>query len=459
MINPKSMLLRARYAAAWALTALLGGTGCNGANTGPHTPDVIPPADNPLELVETLQLGPRLQELVFSTPAMPADGDPDTSIYGSPRVRVLLPSGYEGSSQRYPVLYLLHGAVGNYKVWVDRLDAEALTADLPLIVVMPDGGPVGLYSDWYNNGLGGIPMYETYHIAQLVPWIDAHYRTVAAREGRAIAGLSMGGFGAMSYAARHPDLFAAAAAFSGAVDSNVVGQQAVTPETVWGPRESEEVRWRGSNPVDLAPNLAGLNLQLRTGNGMPGNGSQSVDPVEMTVHEESTNMHLALNALGYPHLWDDYGPGGHAHTYWRRDLELSLPIFMDVFTHPAPAPSQVRYRSISADYRVFGWRVTLDRPVLEFSELSAASAAGFTLSGSGGALVTTPAFYKPGMDYCIDRNYEAGADSRLIRADPLGQLQIPVPLGSANLFQQYTPEADAAGTQVYSTTVAIAPAP
>src|SRR5438128_1855963 len=62
--------------------------------------------------------------------------------------------------------------------------------------------------------------WETYHMRELIPWIDSHYPTVADRSGRAIAGLSMGGFGAMTYAAKHPDLFAAAGSFSGAVDTD-----------------------------------------------------------------------------------------------------------------------------------------------------------------------------------------------------------------------------------------------
>src|SRR5262245_54876263 len=59
--------------------------------------------------------------------------------------------------------------------------------------------------------------YETYIAKDLVGWVDAHYRTIARRDGRGIAGLSMGGFGAMSVGLRHPDEFAAAASHSGAI--------------------------------------------------------------------------------------------------------------------------------------------------------------------------------------------------------------------------------------------------
>jgi len=111
--------------------------------------------------------------------------------------------------------------------------------------------------NWYNGGTGGPPEWERYHVAQLIPWIDSHFRTLAVRGERAVTGLSMGGFGAMSYAARHPDLFAAAASFSGAVDINKAPIPEVTPDAAFGPRGTQDVRWRAHNPWDLAANLRG----------------------------------------------------------------------------------------------------------------------------------------------------------------------------------------------------------
>jgi S-formylglutathione hydrolase FrmB len=137
-----------------------------------------------LTLISTHQLDPRLQELTFSTPVLTGDTD----------VRVLLPAGYATSTQRYPVLYLLNGTLGNETDWTVQGDAEAATAGLPLIVVMPSGGAGGFYTNWYNGGAGGPPEYETYHIDELLPWIDEHFRTLPTRSERGIAGVSMGGF-------------------------------------------------------------------------------------------------------------------------------------------------------------------------------------------------------------------------------------------------------------------------
>src|SRR5688572_25542417 len=85
-----------------------------------------------LKLVRSDKLTPRLTELTFTTPA----------VEGETHVRVLLPAGYDAdSNKRYPVLFLLHGGADDYASWTDKGDAEAITADSDLIVVMPDSGP------------------------------------------------------------------------------------------------------------------------------------------------------------------------------------------------------------------------------------------------------------------------------------------------------------------------------
>src|SRR5256885_11041218 len=123
-------------------------------------------------------------------------------------VRILLPDDYETSSTTLPVLYLFHGTSGRASDWVNAGDAENATAGLPLIVVMPDAGFDGNGGGWFTNWVDtgtalGPSQWETFHVDQLIPWVDANLRTKATREGRAIAGLSQGGFGSTVYAARH----------------------------------------------------------------------------------------------------------------------------------------------------------------------------------------------------------------------------------------------------------------
>jgi S-formylglutathione hydrolase FrmB len=430
-----------------------------------------------LQYVGTSRLSPRLQEITFRTPALTGDTG----------VRVLLPAGYDGSGKRrYPVLYLLNGAGDDQRAWTEKGDAERITAGYPVIVVMPSGGAYGNYVDWYNRGAGGPPMWETYHIRQLLPWIDSHFRTRRGRAFRAIAGLSMGGGGTMHYAARHPDRFATAASFSGAVDTNNIFVQPLTetsgagdlvpPGSVYGSRSTDEIRWRGHNGWDLAENLKGLHLEVITGNGNGGGpGGDSGDPVESGVHMQSVSFHEKLLALSLPHLWDDYGAGGHTWFYWQRDLTQFLPRLMKVYAKPRRAPVPFDYRSIDTSYGVYGWNVTVARTALEFSRLGAASRRGFQLSGSGRGTVRTARLYRPRQRLAVVRRSGSGTTKSVLRADASGRLLVPVALGPANPYQEYSPAAkswvaqnnpgasgggladEQEGWPVYTTTVAIRP--
>ena len=389
-----------------------------------------------LKVVAVKQMDARLREYTLHTDALAADT----------HVRVLLPDGYD-TARRYPVLYLLHGCCDDYKSWTDKGDAEKITAGLPLIVVMPDAGQAGFYSDWYNAGAGGPPRWESYHIGQLVPWVDRTFSTDARREGRALAGLSMGGFGTMSYAARHPDMFIAATAFSPAVDnmettsgeaeSKLTLLDSQPPDGVWGPRTTEAIRWRAHNPVDLAENLRGLLLEIRTGNGLPGGDyGGGPDAIEYSVHQQSINFDKRLTELKIPHLFQDYGPGAHDWPYWARDLRTSLPHIMDAFANPPAPPSAVTFTAVEPKYSVYGWQVAIDRPALEFSRLENATGAGFKLVGSGPAKVVTPPLYAPGSEHGVS----AGAKQTALTADGDGRLTIPVDLGPAHTMQQDQPQ-------------------
>lgn len=130
----------------------------------------------------------------------------------SVRYRIALPDGYFDTSRRYPVLYLLHGHGGIFSNWADRTTVVSDAARHPVIVVMPDGA-----NSWYVDGANG-QNWETYLTKDLVTEIDSKYRTVSSREGRMIAGLSMGGYGAVKAGLKHPELYSFVGSFSGAHD-------------------------------------------------------------------------------------------------------------------------------------------------------------------------------------------------------------------------------------------------
>src|ERR1700759_3050853 len=125
--------------------------------------------------------------------------------------KVILPPGYDrGSSKhrRYPVVYLLHGLKGSANDWVsNRAHLADYAAQYPFIIVVPEG-----HDGWYTDS-ATVPneKYESYIIEELIPDVDRRFRTIASREGRAIAGLSMGGYGSLKFGLKYPDRFALAA--------------------------------------------------------------------------------------------------------------------------------------------------------------------------------------------------------------------------------------------------------
>ena len=126
---------------------------------------------------------------------------------------VILPPGYRASATtRYPVLYLLHGWGGHYTDWLTRTNVADYAAQYRMIVVLPEGN-----DSWYVDGAAGTnDKYESYILKELMPDVDQRYRTIQSRYGRAIAGLSMGGYGAIKYGLKYPATFAFAGSISGA---------------------------------------------------------------------------------------------------------------------------------------------------------------------------------------------------------------------------------------------------
>jgi pimeloyl-ACP methyl ester carboxylesterase len=270
----------------------------------------------------------------------------------------------------------------------------------------------------------------------------------------------MGGFGAFSYAARHPDLFAAAASFSGAIDTNYkpfIALMEATPSQLglWGPHETQEVRWRAHNPWDLAPNLRGMKLEVHTGDGQTGGPNGGGDPIEAGVHAMSVSMHERLARLGIRHVWDDYGPGGHSWPYWQRDLRRTLPDLLATFRHPPARPRRFAFRAAEPTYEDYGWHVTIRRKAMEFSRLRVSGRHAFELSGSGTGAVRTARLYRPLSRHRVVTSCPASEGRRVVRASRTGRLRVRVPLGPANPNQEYTTAARTTGTKVFTCSVRV----
>ncbi len=349
------------------------------------------------------------------------------ALGGETSVRVLLPDGYATGRRRYPVLYLLHGLTGNERDWTSHTDLVAFARHLPLIVVMPAGG-----NGWYADPLSlAAPRWESYHIGELIPYVDRHYRTLSGRVGRAIAGLSMGGLGALAYAARHPDLFGAAAAFSGVDDLRTLqGVLLSGAPFIFGDPSTQSWRWSGHNPVELTPNLRGLRLYLASGTGQPGPfdaPGRPADGVEQFVHTSFTHMVAALRRAGVTAVTEDYGPGAPSWSYWQRDLHHALPLIMAAFAHPSTPPAPWSYRATDPAFTVWGYTVQHRAAVPGWTVLSAVTRDRITARGSGVLVVTTAPLYQPNTPYTL---VSPGGGRQKLRADRSGHLRLTLTVGA-----------------------------
>jgi diacylglycerol O-acyltransferase/trehalose O-mycolyltransferase len=300
----------ALVAAAGALVA--------GACAAPSRSSVAAPG-KAVHVVSVNRVNDRTWEIVIDSPSV-----------GTVSVQLLLPVGFAADpNRRWPVLYLLHGRndPDTYRSWTRSTDIAALTAGLPLLVVMPEGGMEGYYSNWFNHGQGGPPAWERFHLVELLTVLDHDWR---ASDRRAVAGLSMGGLGAMLYAAHSPHLFRAAASFSGILDTS--GWQ--FPPDLWGDRSHQAEIWRQHNPTERAADLRGLSLFVSYGSGDPGpldpakSDSRVPDQIERTLAPGNAAFVHRLDALGVPAEVDAYGPGTHSWPYWQRELHRALPGLM-----------------------------------------------------------------------------------------------------------------------------------
>jgi S-formylglutathione hydrolase FrmB len=267
-------------------------------------------------------------------------------------VRITLPNDYfQSGTTRYPVLYLLHGgAGGNSAQWTTGGGAaEQITNNRPLITVMPDGGKVGWFTNWVDQSQGA-QKWADFYLTQVIPWVDANLRTIATKNGRAIAGLSMGGFGAVRLAQDRPDLFAYVASFSGAVDLGDSGTRSVITEQAgqsgfnpYGPFGNPfppfDSTWKALNPISRAARLKGVGVGLWV-----GSGSNDQDVLEGTMAASAARFDSALTAAGVPHFYWNYGrpgngcDGGHNFGCWNFALNDAMPRIMAALGGPPPPP-------------------------------------------------------------------------------------------------------------------------
>jgi S-formylglutathione hydrolase FrmB len=420
---------------------------------------------------------------VSTGPRIRADALPDPVTNEPAPFTVLLPSTYESSpSTRFPVLYLLHGAFDDECFWLDYTDV-ATFAD-GVIVVMPKENPGGFYIDWAD----GTEAWERYTFGDaqdgkggLIGYIDASYRTIPDRAHRAVSGLSMGGFGTMMWAARHPDLFVTAATFSGIVDAewtDPLGENAFAlilgaDAAVWGPNgalgqpgtgivdpygtvgnpNTDPIDWQDHNPVRLAPNLGNLvGLFIACGDGQPDpNDPRDVNAtanplwyIEVMARSMNDDLVTALGHAEVPFIDRRYSPGTHVTHYWERDLHEWWPTMLAAFG--AADPTTFTFRTVlprgknsgfplytrlekALSVTVWNWTLGVDSGTPPgFIDVTGASRAGATIGGPGTVHVTTDRYFGPGAAMAVT----IGGACQSQKADGTGRLHFDVPALSAS---------------------------
>ena len=227
--------------------------------------------------------------------------------------RVVLPSGYDASSAaRFPVLYLLHGYGGTFKNWTDLTSIAAIVAARHEIVVTPDGA-----NSWYVNGANG-EAWADYLTHDLVADVERKYRVRAERGARGVAGLSMGGYGAIVAGLEHADEYVFVGSVSGALDIT---------------REHDV--FTTQSHVDVSPVFGAIASPVRRGNDVFVLAA-AVTPAAPYIYQvegsgdpwRAPNREFAsvLDAHGARHEYHE-APGTHDWTFWGREVTGVLDAF------------------------------------------------------------------------------------------------------------------------------------
>lgn len=247
-------------------------------------------------------------------------------------------------TDRFPVLYVLHGAYGGADDWIRNSAVEEIAADYRMILVFPDGGQFG----WYVDGIGeGGTKYETHVVAELIPLVDATLPTVAARDARGIMGLSMGGHGAITLAAKHPDLFASASSTSGILDLTAHPESWEIPARL-GPLAENRAAWEANSAVHLAERFRTASVRL-----LADCGTDDVLGRQTGALEDGRAFHARLVELGVPHVWREF-PGGHSWQYWGTRLPEHLDFHQAAMAAHSPGLGEVRtakFRALDEELR------------------------------------------------------------------------------------------------------------
>lgn len=233
---------------------------------------------------------------------------------------VVLPVDYEqpgAKAKHYPVLYLLHGFSGHYDNWTTKTKLSDYAAQYSMIIVTPEGN-----DGWYlDSATVPADKYETYFIEELIPDVQRRFRANATREGRAIAGLSMGGYGALKFGLKHPQMFVFAGSLSGAISASSLGEKEFPP----GPIRDSLMQTFGpaDSPSRLANDVPRLAREFSTKQSTPLPYLYIDCGTEDFLFKDNRAFVQLLLDLKLPHEYRQL-PGTHNWKYWDAQVQEVL---------------------------------------------------------------------------------------------------------------------------------------
>ncbi len=230
---------------------------------------------------------------------------------------VIVPDNYANQKVGFSVLYLLHGAGGDYTSWLSKVpDIKAYADQYNIIIVCPDGGGTSWY---FDSPIDEEMKYETYFSKELISAIDTKYNTIGEKTNRAITGLSMGGHGAFYLAFKHPDVWGAAGSMSGGVDIRPFPNSWDIRKRL-GDYAEHKQNWEENTVINMVYRLDGKNLKLVFDCG-----------VDDFFYDANKRLHEKLLERNIPHTYMER-PGSHNWDYWSNSIKYQLLFFSDFFT-------------------------------------------------------------------------------------------------------------------------------
>ncbi|MCK5638856.1 MAG: esterase family protein [Flavobacteriaceae bacterium] len=231
---------------------------------------------------------------------------------------IIVPDSFQGQNKNFPVLYLLHGATGDFTNWITKVpQIKTYANQYQMIIVCPDGDP---FSWYFDSPVDKKYRYETYISKELISEIDKKYPTIKSKKGRAITGLSMGGHGAFYLAFKHQDLFGSVGSMSGGMNYIPLAHKENYELTKrLGDYDLHPKNWKNNTIINMTDLVVDKDLKIYFDCG-----------INDFLFNSNKELHEKMLKQNIPHDYTER-PGGHSWDYWSNSLKYHMVFFNTYF--------------------------------------------------------------------------------------------------------------------------------